>query len=255
MRTIVDYLGWMKKVDKLDPRLEHLFYNHARGDLFECTEEDRERFPDETDVEKELYVGDENPGELIRLDNSVLYLGATIEDIERLCKETGFEVRDSQSIDESVGLNLGRRRVNAKQRYFTHSEAPESILLRTFHSIDNPYSLRHKVVAGTRTLSEKEMFEEVDEKEADIIVRASLWINGGAIRNYDTQRQPSLRIVEAARKAREIPASYGLDSVSEQGTKSLMMLVGPLLQTVVDQNVPAVLSYKQRTYTVANLPQ
>ena len=250
MRTIADYLDWMKNVDKLDPTLEHLFYHQSRDDLSECTAEDRERFPNETNIERELYVGDSNPGELVRLDNSVLYLSATIEEIERLYRKKGFELEDSKSIDEYTKLTLGRRAVVAKQRYFTHTEAP--VVLRTFHSIENPYSLRHKVVTGTRTLGERELFEEVTEQNADIVINAFIWINGGASLGYDSKS--SRRIVEAMQKVNSVPASYGLDSVSQQGTKVLMMLVGPLLQTVVDQNVPAILTYKQGTNTVANLP-
>lgn len=229
MRTIQQYINWMKFCQKLDPDCTYLVHHNyrkdrgTRVDLEEAGATPLKSF----DVGRKLYL--EGPQGLLDLDNGVLYIGDEKERLEKLLERVGFEVnekiqkRNTKTIFDDVAVFYTRyehRRGIVSVQFFYGSEGP--ILCANI-----------KTREGTTPVSFYKILEEVKSGEAE------LTFNGCILLNHYGKK----------------PFKPGQSRFEEKKADEVGMRDNtlPLLEAIVQSGIPALLKPKGVSPTLLNL--
>lgn len=230
MRTIQQYLHWMKLCQQLDPDCTYLVHHNYRKDrrTREDLEEDGAAPLKLSEVERRLYV--EGPPGLLDLDNCVLYLAKEKDRLEKLLEESRFEVsekiqkRNTKTVFDDVPALCTR---------YEHKKGIVSV--QFFYGSERPI-LRANIKAreSTAPLSFYKHVEEVQSGEAELSFTACILLNHYGRRSFVPNQ-----------------SGYEEEKSLEVGMRDNSL---PLLEAIVQNRIPAILQPKYASITLVNLP-
>ncbi len=230
MRTIKQYVDWMKLCRKLDP--DCTFLNHHFCREGRPTEEELREYGATkriSDIERRLYT--RGPTELVDLDNSILTASEEKDKLEELLDKTGFEIVEKTSKRNSK--IIFNDNVPALWTNYEHRDGVVSLQL--FYGIDRP--LLHaniKAKKGTGLVSYYDIIEEVRSGDAEYSFYATIFLN-----NYGKRKFIPNQSRFEARKALNV----GMRDNSLQ-----------LLEAIVKKKIPAILYPKPADPVLLNIP-
>ncbi len=232
MRTFTEYLQWMAQIRLLDPTHEHLMNYTAWRSGYNSSHKPSE-------IEKRLYADPQKPQTLSDLDNTMLYLHASIATMERILDSTGFEITEHIS-PKDTERRWGLDRIPVKYRGYEHKDGTASLQL--FHSQVPLYRFKLREVEGTETLHFRSLLQEVwEEEKTDYEFNMIILINHYA-RKRPKPESSDLQALNWSYESRRV------------GGTEMMKIIPPLFQKIVEEEIPTLFTEKIHTEALINLP-
>ncbi len=230
MRTIQQYIKWMKLCQQLDPDCTYLVHHNYRKDrrTEADVEEDGAAPLKLSDIEIRLYR--DGPTGLLDLDNSVLYTGGEKDRLEKLVVVARFNV------NEKIEKRNSKTVFDDIPALYTRYEHRKGVVsLQFFYSTERPFlSVNIRAREGTDLISYSKLLEEVRSGDAELEFSACILFNHYGSRPFkpNQSRFEDKKSLEVSMRDNSLP----------------------LLEAVLDKRLPALLKPKGTYPILLNLP-